>query len=365
MLSKTISVFFYIYPLKKIDDLHFQYLSCIYFYNIHMLQSARFLSTMLPSISVPYKKPPSNPKTIVNKVEKMIQSRIATIDAMNTQNKDGHYIEILHTYPAWYNLKLLHRTTAHNPYGHSCISFYERRDNEIISDFVVNVGTKQQDGTLSRSNFIHFIPSHQYFFNNHDENEHIAGNQQDGMLERSFIGISIPVPSKTWHLLKKFYQSVQYQSITGNAEFSMASHILTNMLNPFICGKERGNCCYWTSKGLAHVQLIDKQTSFPMMLFYKFLIDIMTSKQNQPFSITFYKGLHHDLFPNGSFMYPFYWLNNGYSPIWKKELMANVRLELYPKTQTIYDVNITTNDPSDAMEHVKTITSYVKEKIIR
>jgi hypothetical protein len=166
-------------------------------------------------------------------------------------------------------------------------------------------------------------------------------------------------------MLKNFYQSVQQQSNTGNAEFSMATHILTNMLQSFIFVKESGNCCYWTSKGLAHIELIDRQTSFPMMLFYKFLLGIMTSKQNQPFSITFYKGLHHDLFPNGSFMYPFYWFNNGYLPIWKKELMANVRLELYPKTPTIYDINITTMDPSDAMKLVKTITSYVKEKIIR
>jgi hypothetical protein len=324
-----------------------------------MLQSARFLSTMS------YKKPPSNPKIIVNKVENMIQSRIATINAMHTPDKDGCYIELLHTYPAWYNLKLLHRTTAHNPYGHSGICLYERRDNQIINDFVANVGTKQQDGTLSKSNFMHFIPSHQYFFNNHDENEHVAGNQQYGMLERSFIGISIPISNEKWHMLKNFYQSVQQQSNTGNAEFSMATHILTNMLQSFIFVKESGNCCYWTSKGLAHIELIDRQTSFPMMLFYKFLLGIMTSKQNQPFSITFYKGLHHDLFPNGSFMYPFYWFNNGYLPIWKKELMANVRLELYPKTPTIYDINITTMDPSDAMKHVKTITSYVKEKIIR
>jgi hypothetical protein len=150
----------------------------------------------------------------------------------------------------------------------------------------------------------------------------------------------------------------------NKVQFSMAMHILTNMFKSCIPIKEKGNCCYWTSKGLHHADIIDKQTSFPMILFYKFLLTIMTSKQNCPFSITFYKGLHYDLFPKGSFMYPFYWINNGYSHIWKKELMANVRVELYSQNDVTYDVNVTTVDPTDAMRHVKTITSYVKEKII-
>lgn len=329
--------------------------------------------SLAPQISVPFFN--NDPqKTIINKKTTMNKLRLETIKSMDftTAGKNNcFFIELLHTYPAWYNLKALGRTSAHNPYGHTAISFYKTIDGSVVDDFVANVGTRQMDGTIDDNKFMHIIPSHQYFFNSIQENENIAGNQQNGVLERSFIGINIPIDENTWNNLVKFYLYYKNKNHHGE-KFTMATHIITNRLMNIFPFVERGNCCYWTSKGLEHSGLIDKRVNFPMIAFYNFLLNVLTKNgkyfsklKKQPYAITFYKGLHHDMFPKGSFMYPFYWFNNGYTPIWKKETMANVMAELIEIKNNMYDVSIQTNDPTKAMNNVIKITSYIKDHIFK
>ena len=309
--------------------------------------------------------------TIINKSNNMERIRLASIDAINLTNnidntKKQHYIEFLHTYPAWFNFPFFSKSSAQNPYGHTSLCFYRTEGNQVMEDDIANVGTRMSNGIIDKTKFMHFISSQKYLFNNKEENIGLAGNQQGGLLERSFIGINIPIDENKWSELKDFYKSVQCQCNSGNAKFTMGLHIITNAFRWLYPFKERGNCCYWTSKGLVKIDLLKSPSHFPMVCFYKFLINVLR-QQNNKYCITFYEGQHHKNLPNGSFMYPFFWIRNKYDKIWKTELMANVYISLTTTRDSsnnyLLNVNIKTLDKKKAQEYVSKMTQYVKSII--
>ena len=88
-----------------------------------------------------------------------------------------------------------HSHSAQNPYGHTLIEFFNYKDGRLQSDQVMNIGS---NGT-NRKDFIHFMPSHCYYFNTKAENKDYLGNHQNGMLERSYISVIIPVDAFEWN----------------------------------------------------------------------------------------------------------------------------------------------------------------------
>src|SRR5271154_2678675 len=154
--------------------------------------------------------PNPQPKRIIEKCEKMEKIRMAIATKISSQTEfDGSYIELVHTYPSWFSFfkkfKLLEGiNSAQNPYGHTLISFFRYQNKKLVYDKVINVGTVNGD----RTDFIHEFYSHHYFFNSEDENNELGlkGNQQNGMLNRTFISLAIKVNEPDWHKLIEYYK---------------------------------------------------------------------------------------------------------------------------------------------------------------
>lgn len=286
---------------------------------------------------------------IVEKEENMTMIR-SMIHNTLCAGKSQSYIVLTHTYPAWRNvLKLTNikdaintvqknSYSANNPYGHTLVDFFKVSENgSVIEDNVYNVGTTGPYG-INRKNFMHKFESHEYFFNNNEENKNVTGNQQGGILERSFISIVIPVDDVEYTKMTNFYDTIISTNENNTSkipkyEFRLGSHLFTNPVRNYVPWlNERGNCCYWTSKGLVEGQMIDSHSSFPMVCFYKLLLNIKLRgmnrfKQDNTHMVVFYKGLQHENYPKGSFLYPFYWFANSYNNIWAVERFADAVVE--------------------------------------
>lgn len=314
---------------------------------------------------------------ILNKKETMDAIRKTIINSLQdqqiVQNKSSYYIELLHTYPAWFRVPLTAgKSSFTNPYGHTSICFYKKNEKtqEIEFDITANVGTTQKDQSIDNNKFMHFIPSGEYLFNNKEENMSIGGNNQGGLLERSFIGINIELTEEKWNQLLQHYEETKKRCSNREIKFTLGLHIFTNMFAKMSSGlvKERGNCCYWTSKGLEHVNLISTYTHFPMVCFYKFLLGVVFNKidfLNGKYCIVSYKGIYHEKYPKGSFMYPFFWFKHNYNNIWKKETMASLEVKLEEVkleeiTKTSYIPVIKKLDKSQASISLDKIISYIK-----
>lgn len=308
----------------------------------------------------------TNPKSrVVEKEENMLMIRSMIHNTLCAGNNQS-YIVLTHTYPAWrnvFNLKNIRDVintaqknsySANNPYGHTLIDFFKvSRSGTITEDNVYNVGTTGPYG-INRINFMHKFKSHEYFFNNNDENANVTGNQQGGILERSFISIVIPVSDDEYSKMSNFYDNIisTNDNITtkhAKREFRLFSHLFTNPVRNYVPGlNERGNCCYWTSKGLVEGKMLDSHSSFPMVCFYKLLLNIKLRgtdrfKEDNTHTVVFYKGLKHDNYPKGSFLYPFYWFANSYNNIWAVERFADFVVEPIKLVKTSDDSNIDSN----------------------
>jgi len=319
-------------------------------------------------------------KVIINKDKNMQNIRLMTHDYLNLTEKQ-HYIGLVHTYPAWVdffnifkNYKLIHNkhsNSAQNPYGHTLIEFFNVKDGKIQSDEVMNVGSGGSNG-MNRQDFIHFIPSQCYYFNNKEENKYYTGNHQNGLLERSYISIVIPVDKNDWTLIQQHYKDIKTKALSeAKCEFRLASHLITNKLRwLFPSLNERGNCTYWTSSGLVKLGMLDSNSNFPMVCFYKLLLNIYL-KRGQYFEkydtikdhcIVFYKGYHHKNMPKGSYMYPLYWMKYSYNQIWAVEKIANIRVMLTDLfVDEKYDIQSKYKNVEKSKENLMNIIEYLKK----
>lgn len=320
-------------------------------------------------------------KVIINKEKNMQDIRSTTYNFLNQTNKQ-HFIGLVHTYPAWVdffnifrNNKMSfnkHSHSAQNPYGHSLIEFFNFQDGRIQTDEVMNVGSGGPSG-MNRKDFIHFMPSYCYYLNNKEENnKEFTGNHQNGMLERSYISIVIPVDQADWELIQRHYKDIKTKALTdAKCEFRLASHLITNKLRwLFPSINERGNCTYWTSSGLVKLGMLDSNSSFPMVCFYKLLLNIYLQRGKyfsnyeiiKDHCIVFYKGIHHKTMPKGSYMYPLYWLKFSYNKVWAVEKIANIKVMLVDLlVDDKYDIRSKYNKEEKAKENLMTMIEYLKK----
>ncbi len=363
-------------------------------------------------------------KISMNQIRTIIAKSIKPLDP---EKKKRYFVCVTHTYPAWKKIFTLFSSinsiisalkkeshSAQNPYGHALVDFFDvdtTDKNSTNTDTVVNVGVALQKNSNEScpEDFLHFFPSEKYFFNNNDENSMVVGNNQGGILERSFLSLAYEIDNETWSQMQKYYANIKEQTMINNSyKFSLGIHLFLNPLKKIanylvqIMEKkvdfnvsypllfephitvynllvkiasipERGNCCYWTSKGFKKVKMIDTHSNFPMLFFYKIFINLLfrkakyfinISKEPLDYSVIFYRGLKHTEMPNGSFIYPFYWFRYGYEIIWKPEKMANIEVTVVPtenKNSSVYKIDIT-EIPKEKVNNIVTTTiAYVKK----
>lgn len=289
---------------------------------------------------------------IIKKEENMtkVRNEITKLFANSspkTQCNKEYYVELIHTYPAWKKsfknlfFWLGNSHSANNPYGHTLAGFFKYENESIKEDYIMNVGVNgPQDPDV-----IHFINSSSYYLNNQLETreEDIKGNQQNGLLERSYITVVIKVNENEYNALTEYYRELDKNK---NIRFRMMFYGLSNTARHYIPSiREKGNCCYWTSKGFHLIGFLKSPSNFPMACFYKLLLNLVFKRTDKlknglEYKIICYKGVHHDEYPKGSLLYPFFWLKHGYSKIWHCETLADLIIEPDKINDTEYTLKI-------------------------
>ena len=84
-------------------------------------------------------------------------------------------------------------------------------------------------------------------------------------------------------------------------------------------------------------------------------------KGEKDFSIVLYKSIDYDKMPQGSAMYPFYWLKNGNERIWKIGNAANVVVELTTENGIDYNVQVKELPKKETSKFIITAVDYLKK----
>lgn len=310
--------------------------------------------------------------TIVNKQLSMEHNRHNIHSKLTTDDSgSAYYIGLIHTYPAWSTIfrsllrymtfSRFHSDSAQNPYGHTLCEFFRFEEQKLVEDTVMNVG---MNADFDRTDFIHFIPSHKYFFNSSSENSDVVGNNQNGLLERSFITLNIRVTRSEYVALKQYFEALKKESFEFRSmRFTLLSHMFLNTIRrlfPSLGMVERGNCCYWTSRGFASVGLVLTANSFPLVCFYKFLASALYRNNTNTlgYHITLYKAPHYDGMPKGTLLYPFFWINHGYAKFWKMEKIAHSVVELIQTDTKCDEYEVVVSNKTD-IDKIKSRTEKI------
>jgi hypothetical protein len=297
--------------------------------------------------------------TIIDKKDHMRKIRETTHGLFGGGGR-GYYICLTHTYPAWKKITSVrsfkefkdsvqkNSFSAQNPYGHASVDFFRFSQGNLIQDCVINVGINGPNGNDIKK-FIYTIPSELYYLNNSEENEkeHVYGNQQGGLLQRSFISTIIKSSESEYNELYQFYEQLQKRMINEkNMEFKIASGILLGKFRSlFPSMNEKGNCCYWSSQGLVKIGFLSSISHYPLACFYKLLLNLHFKKRDRfkncsEYKIVLYKGIDHNNIPRGSLIYPFYWIKHQYSKIWNLENLADFIVQPVPDNNGNYTLKI-------------------------
>lgn len=314
-----------------------------------------------------------NKREHMTKIRHVIRDSITNVSSNIKQDDEEFFVGLIHTYPAWtsffnpLNWKNFTSHSAHNPYGHTLAEFFKFKNGSLVNDTVMNVGTRfDANGNHYKTDIFHFFDADQYYFNSKKENESkkLQGNHQNGIFERSFISINFRVNKKEWEDMQRYYYHLKTNE---NVQFNIGPYMLTNKFR--FSGVEQGNCCYWTTKGFEKQKMLPTHSNFPLVAFYKLIINLMLNKsdyfqqnKNKDFSVTLYKGKYHEEQPQGSFLYPFYWLKHEYDRIWRTEDIANiiVNLQKSSENENVYDdVIIQGKNKHNTRDKTKKIVKYL------
>lgn len=227
-------------------------------------------------------------------------------------------VEYIFTKPKWsYFFKFLvnDSQSAMNPYGHSALRYV---DPDTGEDTVMNVCG------LKGKKLINFIPAHEYLFTDifHE------GNEQGGVFNRSFLGVRVEnVDKEKIRELHKYFKELQVKQDKGEIRFFLLPFSFLNPIRRLLGRPMVGNCSHWTSLGLKHIGLLPRTYSWPLLLYFEMIRAQMATKFKS-LNIVSYLGLTYPVEPEGSFIYPFYWLRRGYSQIWQLDDLSNVLVAL-------------------------------------
>lgn len=162
--------------------------------------------------------------TILDK-EKIFDKIDGLIDSSKTtKNTDTGSIEYIFVKPAW--TKIFDKNIALNPYGHSCVrySYTTNHENNTIDENNTNINKVMNIVGLKNHNLVNFINPTNYMFSGKD-----IGNEQGGILNRSFISIRIDnVDANKVIALNDFYEKLDRDNKQGLIKYGTIFYTITN-----------------------------------------------------------------------------------------------------------------------------------------
>jgi hypothetical protein len=246
---------------------------------------------------------------------------LKSIDAI-TNNQSKPYVEYIFAMPRW-NMKIFKFNSSSNPYGHSLVRYSKPYHSSLEQNSIVmNVSGK------SKSPMINFFDADKYLFANGVK----TGNEQGGMENRSFMVVRFDVDEKLINKMHREYIDLKAQHQVKDIEFSLLFYHITNFFRPYFHKSLRGNCAFWTSKGLIHTGLIDKIHSWPSYMLFRLITKGYYNKRKM--HIIYYKRTNTEKEPEGSFMAPFYGILNGYKKYWNIGHIADIIVEYQTQCPT-------------------------------
>lgn len=231
---------------------------------------------------------------------------------------ESPFVEYFFTKPAWRKIfSFINKkgsTSAVNPYGHASIRYCI--PNKL--DVMMNVSGVKND------KLVNFFDSDKFLFTNSLE----QGNEQGGIINRSFISIRINNICETKITqLHNYYQNLQDMNTKNIIGYDMILYMITNKFK-FMNMIEKGNCTYWTSKGMLEINLIEKVSNWPLMLWFRLLYE-RSKLDFDNTDIIAYRSIKYKKEPTGAFVHPFFgfFRSNAYETIWDLDSFANIIVE--------------------------------------
>lgn len=211
---------------------------------------------------------------------------------------------------------------ATNPWGHSFIRY-----GNHISDTVMNIGLNQTTNTS-----ITFYDPYEYLFT--------STGQQGGVEKRTHLTIRIEnISDEKLKQITDHYKTMEALFKQDKIRF----HLLGHIMNLIKGGNMYGNCAYWTSTGLQHINIIEKTTNFPALLFLKIFVRQLIINDPKNINITLFKSVYYKSEPSFLLINPVIWIKQIIYNIWGLNKMANIIVEPIPNGDE-YDLNVTYND---------------------
>lgn len=233
---------------------------------------------------------------------------LSSIDDKLNPDKTN-FIEYIYAPPPWKKRSFCGFTYDYykNPYGH-CLIRYTYKGEDII----MNVSGARGDPAIN------FFNAKEYLFTDRPS----KGNEQGGILNRSFIGIRVhDVEEEMIEKLHEYYKHLENRNKENKMEFTLFAHLFTNPIRHWLGTPLRGNCSHWTSSGMVYAGLLEKTSSYPLYTWFMLLFTLM--KKSMRYNVIVYKSINHDKVPNGGFMYPTYWIFNTYTHVWNLDRFAD------------------------------------------
>lgn len=237
------------------------------------------------------------------------------------------YVEIILTKPAW-GIKLRSvfgqifsyaKCQSPNKYGHSVASYGGKFKDDGMYSKVMNISGSKNDCMVNMYN-----PAIKYFIPTDEDDK--KGNEQGGIEERTFLCVNIKVDQKIVELMDSYFVNLKKENELGNIKFNLLTHIITNPLRRIFYGEKEaksGNCAYWTGKGFENCGLINKTSSWPLALLFKIWYNAIEKNVDNVNVILFKSKIHH-VEPEGTLLWPLFWLKNSYHTIWNLNTLANI-----------------------------------------
>lgn len=207
--------------------------------------------------------------------------------------------------------------SSQNPYGHAAIRYsFRSEDGKGYEQYVMNVVG------LATHPLINFLSPEDYLYGD----PATPGSEQGGAYNRAIMGIRIEEwpDDKIKAMHKLFLEIKRRNEHEKTAAFSLLRFPFLNFLRLF---GEKGNCAYWTSKGIVESGLLARPTIWPKYIFIKLFLQVGRVLPPREVNIVQYKSLKRKQ-PKG-WLTPIYYLL-GQGEFFDLGTLANAVVKISP-----------------------------------
>ncbi|KAL9649717.1 hypothetical protein ABK040_009532 [Willaertia magna] len=215
-------------------------------------------------------KPIDNKETILNDIDNVLG-----------KHKPPAF-EYLYIEPAAFRNPFF-EPSSHNPYGHAAIRYTNPENGESIVMNIVGRSDKRM---------VNFLKAEDYIFGDPDCCN-VEGNEQGGIYLRTIIGFRFEEWPLLWiENMHNYFKEIQQQELDKDAKYEMLLGPVYNFLRKYniLNVSERGNCSYWTTKGMVKARIFKKPTMWPkftnVKLYTKVVFNEKRDKLHIPDRIT-------------------------------------------------------------------------------